>query len=41
MIVEKYYAYIPNMTHNDGSRFVEEYEYRVEKSTPKGPQTAL
>jgi integrase len=41
MIVEKYYAYIPNMTHNDGSRFVEEYEHRAEKGTPKGPQAAL
>jgi integrase len=34
MIVEKYYAYIPNMTHNDGSRFVEEYEHRADKRTP-------
>lgn len=41
MIVEKYYAYIPNMTHNDGARFVEEYEHRAEKRDPKGPQTAL
>lgn len=41
MIVEKYYAYIPNMTHNDGSRFVEEYEHRAEKRAPKGPQAAL
>ena len=38
MIIEKYYAFIPNMTHNDGSLFVKEYEGRDEKSTPKVPQ---
>jgi len=38
MIIEKYYAYVPNMTHNDGSLFVKEYESRVAKSTPKVPQ---
>jgi integrase len=41
MIVEKYYAFIPNMTHNDGSLFVKEYEDRVTKSTPKVPQATL
>jgi integrase len=41
MIVEKYYAFIPNMTHNDGSRFVKEYEDRAAKSTPKVPQATL
>ena len=40
MIVEKYYAYIPNMTHSDGSLFVKEYEGQAAKSTPKVPQTA-
>lgn len=40
MIVEKYYAFIPNMTHNDGSLFVKEYEGRAAKSTPKVPQAA-
>jgi len=40
MIVEKYYAFIPNMTHNDGSMFVKEYESRAAESTPKGPQAA-
>lgn len=34
MIVEKYYGYVPNMTHNDGSLFVKEYEGRDAKSTP-------
>jgi integrase len=41
MIVEKYYAYVPNMTHNDGSLFVREYEGRGAKSTPKVPQASL
>lgn len=41
MIVEKYDAHIPNMTHNDGSLFVKEYEDRDAKSTPKVPQAAL
>jgi integrase len=40
MIVEKYFAYVPNMTHNDGSAFVKEYEGRDAKSTPKVPQTS-
>lgn len=34
MIVEKYYTYIPNMTHNDGSLFVKEYEDWDARSTP-------
>ena len=41
MIVEKYFAYVPNMTHNDGSLFVKEYEGRNAKSTPKVPQASL
>jgi integrase len=41
MIIEKYFSYVPNMTHNDGSLFVKEYESRVAKSTPKVPQAAL
>ena len=40
MIVEKYYSYVPNMTHNDGSIFVEEYTARAAQSTPKVPQAA-
>jgi hypothetical protein len=40
MIVEKYYAFIPNMTHNDGSLFVKEYESGDARSTPKVPQAA-
>ena len=31
MITEKYFSYIPNMTHKDGSKFLEEYEKRVGK----------
>lgn len=41
MIVEKYYSFIPNMTHNDGMLFVREYKKRADQSTPKVPQTAL
>jgi integrase len=41
MIVEKYYSYVPNMTHNDGTIFVKEYEKRAAESTPKVPQAAL
>jgi integrase len=26
MITDKYFSYIPNMTHQDGSKFHEEYE---------------
>jgi len=28
MITDKYFSYIPNMTHQDGSKFIEEYEKR-------------
>lgn len=31
MITEKYFSYIPNMTHNDGSKFLKEYGKKVEK----------
>jgi integrase len=31
MITDKYFFYIPNMTHQDGSKFLEEYEKKVEK----------
>ena len=31
MITDKYFSYIPNMTHQDGSKFIEEYEKKVEK----------
>ena len=41
MIIEKYYAFIPNMTHNDGSAFMKEYEDQTAQSTPKVPQAAL
>jgi len=26
MITDKYFSYIPNVTHMDGSKFLEEYE---------------
>jgi len=31
MITDKYFSYIPNMTHNDGSKFMEEYEKKIKK----------
>ncbi|MGD9161120.1 MAG: hypothetical protein PVG39_22070 [Desulfobacteraceae bacterium] len=31
MITDKYFSYIPNMTHQDGSKFLEEYEKREDK----------
>jgi len=34
MITDKYFSYIPNMTHKDGTRFVEEYEKKIGKFTP-------
>jgi len=34
MITDKYFAYIPNITHNDGSKFMEEYNKKTGKFTP-------
>ena len=34
MITDKYFAYIPNMTHNDGSKFLAEYNKKTGKFTP-------
>lgn len=34
MITDKYFSYVPNMTHNDGSKFMEEYHKVGEKSVP-------
>jgi hypothetical protein len=31
MITDKYFSYIPNMTHHDGSKFLAEYEKKVKK----------
>ena len=31
MITDRYFSYIPNMTHNDGSKFLEEYEKKKGK----------
>jgi integrase len=33
MITDKYFSYIPNMTHQDGSKFIEEYGKKVDKGT--------
>ena len=38
MITDKYFAYVPNMTHNDGSKFMSEYENKFGKLTPNLPQ---
>jgi integrase len=40
MIMDKYFAYIPDMTHQDGSLFVEEFARRIAESTPKVPQAS-
>jgi integrase len=34
MITDKYFAYIPNMTHNDGAKFLDEYNKKTGKFTP-------
>jgi len=34
MITDKYFTYIPNMTHNDGSKFLDEYNKKTGKFTP-------
>jgi hypothetical protein len=31
MITDKYFSYIPNVTHMDGSKFLEEYEKKKRK----------
>lgn len=33
MITDKYFSYIPNMTHNAGSKFQEEYGKKVQKES--------
>ncbi|MBN2032002.1 MAG: tyrosine-type recombinase/integrase [Deltaproteobacteria bacterium] len=38
MIMDKYFSYVPNMTHNDGSKFMEEYSKTSEK---RGPNAGL
>ncbi len=35
MITDKYFSYIPNMTHQDGSKFLEEYEKNGEDGKEK------
>jgi integrase len=34
MITDKYFTYIPNMTHNDGAKFLEEYNKKTGNFTP-------
>jgi len=38
MITDKYFSYIPNMTHHDGSNFMEKYEKKVKKEPQKSPR---
>ena len=38
MITDKYFSYIPNMTHHDGSKFMEEYERKVKKEPQMSPR---
>lgn len=38
MITDKYFSNIPNMTHNDGSKFLEEYLKKTEKCGPNVAQ---
>jgi integrase len=38
MITDKYFSYVPNMTHNDGSKFMEEYSRAREKCGPNVAQ---
>jgi integrase len=38
MITDKYFSYIPNMTHHDGSKFMEEYERKVKKEPQMWPR---
>jgi integrase len=39
MITDKYFSYVPNMTHNDGSKFMEEYARAGEKRGPNVAQS--
>jgi len=38
MITDKYFSYIPNMTHHDGSKFMENYEKKVKKEPQMSPR---
>jgi len=38
MITDKYFSYIPNMTHHDGSNFMEKYEKKVKKEPQMSPR---
>lgn len=41
MITDKYFSYIPNMTHHDGSKFMAEYEKKVKKEPQKWPNQVI
>ena len=41
MITDKYFSYIPNMTHYDGSKFMEEYKKKGEKRAPNEPHSGF
>ena len=34
MITDKYFSYIPNLTHRDGTKFVEEFNKKTGDFTP-------
>jgi integrase len=38
MITDKYFSYIPNMTHNDGSKLLSEYDMKAKKGGPNVAQ---
>ena len=38
MITDKYFSYIPNMAHHDGSKFMANYEKRVKKEAQMGSE---
>ena len=37
-IVDRYFSFVPNMTHNDGAIFMEAYEEKSANLTPNLPQ---
>jgi len=39
MITDKYFSYVPNMTHHDGTKFMEEYVKNGEKRGPNVAQS--
>jgi hypothetical protein len=41
MIQERYYRYIPNLTHSDGAAFQEKFQEDIEKVAPKLPHSEM